>query len=293
MLHNLKDSQDTVLFVCPVRNEAKGIRAMLDSLSHQSHKNWRLIVSDNASTDDTPLIVKQYARSDPRIRLVEFSHAVPIHESFARSFNEAEVEKAEFVQIIAGDDALGSNDYLEIALGSMRNLHFDAVIGGVLHFSDHSDINVDYFDQLKGKSSLWTEKFVGRNYWICNLMYGFFRREAFFRLISIDEHTFSNNLSSDWWFALGVVRRLNLGHSRQLIYRKYSKQLSYQDKHYGLSTRRPMRLLSPLLFPLSQLGDRVRLIPVAKSLVWLSRFYLREIRGIFRSLNQGTKRSVS
>jgi len=52
----------------PVFNGQRYLRACLDSIQAQSFTDFELIVSDNASSDETPDIVVEYAQRDPRIR---------------------------------------------------------------------------------------------------------------------------------------------------------------------------------------------------------------------------------
>lgn len=52
----------------PVFNGANFIREALDSLLDQSFRDFEIIISDNASVDDTPAICAAYAQSDDRIR---------------------------------------------------------------------------------------------------------------------------------------------------------------------------------------------------------------------------------
>jgi glycosyltransferase involved in cell wall biosynthesis len=52
----------------PVYNGQKYVGKAIESILDQDYKNFELIISDNASTDDTSYICKQYARADKRIR---------------------------------------------------------------------------------------------------------------------------------------------------------------------------------------------------------------------------------
>jgi len=52
----------------PVFNGARYIRSSIDSILSQSFGDFELIVSDNASTDDTEAIVRSIAAQDPRVR---------------------------------------------------------------------------------------------------------------------------------------------------------------------------------------------------------------------------------
>lgn len=52
----------------PVYNGAKTLRRALDSILAQDYTNFELIISDNASTDETPEICREYAARNSRIR---------------------------------------------------------------------------------------------------------------------------------------------------------------------------------------------------------------------------------
>jgi len=54
----------------PVYNGEKFIRKNLDSLLSQSYPYFELIISDNASTDSTSSICKEYEKKDKRIRYI-------------------------------------------------------------------------------------------------------------------------------------------------------------------------------------------------------------------------------
>jgi glycosyltransferase involved in cell wall biosynthesis len=57
----------------PVYNSALWIESALDSLMSQTFGEFELIISDNASTDETYAICQRYARQDPRVRLMRNS----------------------------------------------------------------------------------------------------------------------------------------------------------------------------------------------------------------------------
>jgi glycosyltransferase involved in cell wall biosynthesis len=57
----------TVSIVLPVHNGQRYLREALDGCLAQTFADWELIVVDDASTDDTPAIITEYAARDPRI----------------------------------------------------------------------------------------------------------------------------------------------------------------------------------------------------------------------------------
>lgn len=63
-------NEPSVAILMGVRNGDKHLEAQLDSIATQSHYNWRLFVSDDGSTDNTPSILNEYKSIWPEGRLV-------------------------------------------------------------------------------------------------------------------------------------------------------------------------------------------------------------------------------
>jgi glycosyltransferase involved in cell wall biosynthesis len=54
----------------PVRNGGRHLAEAIDAILAQTFPDFELIISDNASTDDTPAICETYAARDPRVRVI-------------------------------------------------------------------------------------------------------------------------------------------------------------------------------------------------------------------------------
>ena len=63
--------EDKVTVVTPTWNSAKYIRETIESVQAQTYQNWEMIIVDDCSTDNTVDIVKDIAKKDTRIRLIE------------------------------------------------------------------------------------------------------------------------------------------------------------------------------------------------------------------------------
>ena len=50
-------------------NGEKYLKEQIESILNQTHKNIRLIISDDCSTDQTREIIKQYEKKDSRIKV--------------------------------------------------------------------------------------------------------------------------------------------------------------------------------------------------------------------------------
>ena len=68
--NNMNDSGPKISIGIPVYNGEKFIRKCIESILQQTHRNFELIISDNASTDSTRKICEEYLNKDNRIIFV-------------------------------------------------------------------------------------------------------------------------------------------------------------------------------------------------------------------------------
>src|SRR5688572_4039391 len=73
----------------PIYNGEKYIRRALDSLLDQTLTDFELIISDNASTDETRRICLEYASKDERIRYYRNDVTIEAVPNFNRVLNYA------------------------------------------------------------------------------------------------------------------------------------------------------------------------------------------------------------
>ena len=64
---------ELVSIITPTFNAEKFIRATIESVLNQSYQNWEMILVDDASTDKTIAIIKEFTIKDNRIKLIELS----------------------------------------------------------------------------------------------------------------------------------------------------------------------------------------------------------------------------
>jgi glycosyltransferase involved in cell wall biosynthesis len=93
----------------PVRNGARFIRDALDSAIAQDYPQLEILVSDNASTDETRAIVQDYAQRDPRIRYWRNPTNIGLVPNFGRVLAEA---RGEYFTWLACDDILSYRNYV-------------------------------------------------------------------------------------------------------------------------------------------------------------------------------------
>ena len=117
------DRTPTVCIGMPVYNGANYIHEALDSLLAQTFTDFELIISDNASTDDTQAICEEYERRDSRIRYVRQSENKGAAENFRVVLDCA---KANLFMWAAFDDLWAPN-YLMEATRLLANKAIDFV----------------------------------------------------------------------------------------------------------------------------------------------------------------------
>lgn len=85
----------------PVFNGEQGLAQALDSLLAQDYANLEIIISDNASTDSTPLICRKYAQQDTRVKYYRSEENLGSIWNFNRVF---ELSTGKYFMWAAHDD---------------------------------------------------------------------------------------------------------------------------------------------------------------------------------------------
>ena len=87
----------------PVFNGERYLAQAIESILNQTYTDFELIISDNASTDDTQEICEKYAAADERIRYYRNDQNLGAAPNFNRLFDLA---RGEYFQWLAHDDLL-------------------------------------------------------------------------------------------------------------------------------------------------------------------------------------------
>ncbi len=101
----------------PVFNGEQTIHKTIESVLSQTFTNFELIISDNASTDSTPDICKEFEKKDKRIRYVRQKNNMGAWWNFNFVLKEA---KCDYFIWTASDDYMFKN-YLESNLKVIKN----------------------------------------------------------------------------------------------------------------------------------------------------------------------------
>src|SRR3989338_2146588 len=175
-------SEDSLLVSIgmPVYNGEKYIRQALDSLTAQDYEEFELIISDNASTDETRAICQEYLEKDKRLRYYRNCNNEGAISNFNRVLGMA---RGDYFMWAAADD-LWEPSYISTLLSKLISAP-----GTVLAFSAFNSIDehgeeVRTYPHLFELSSgrlfqrlfhyMRQEEYLGK----ANLIYGLMRRSV-------------------------------------------------------------------------------------------------------------------
>ena len=122
-MQTMNDQRPKVSVILPVYNNEKYLRNTLDSVKNQTFTDFEILCIDDGSTDNSPLIIKEYAAEDNRFRYIhqDNSGAGP-----ARN-NGLSKATGEYIAFLDGDD-LYYPDFLKRMIDSLEKTRADVCI---------------------------------------------------------------------------------------------------------------------------------------------------------------------
>ena len=93
-----------VSVLLPVYNGEAAVREAVESVLAQDYPDFELVIVDNASTDGTAAILKEYT-GDRRVRLIRNEETLPRLENFVKAFAAA-ADQSRWLKFIGDDDRL-------------------------------------------------------------------------------------------------------------------------------------------------------------------------------------------
>jgi glycosyltransferase involved in cell wall biosynthesis len=109
--------------------------AIKGALMQELDEPYEIVVSDDCSTDDTPKIIRELAKSDTRIRVIERSKNVGMHLNWLEAINAC---SGEFIALCEGDDYWTDNQKLAKQLAVLQS---DASLSGSFTNADILEFN--------------------------------------------------------------------------------------------------------------------------------------------------------
>jgi len=164
----------------PVRNGARFLAETLDSLLAQSYADFELLVSDNASTDETPEISRAYVARDSRVRYLRSDVDLGLAGNYNRLFHEA---RGKYFKWAAADD-LHEPDYLKACVDVLERDPSVVLAYGKSRFIDENGEPLEENDpgfDLQDEAARERLRYVIRSKRWVNAIFGLVRSEALAR----------------------------------------------------------------------------------------------------------------
>ena len=135
------DRPAKISVLIPVYNVAPYVGACLQSICSQTLKDLEIICADDASTDESASIVKEWMAKDSRIRLV----SAPVNGGISRTRNLLMKHAGgEFLMMVDSDDWL-EVDALERMYVTACSCHADRLVCGYRYYYEDEPDREDFF----------------------------------------------------------------------------------------------------------------------------------------------------
>ncbi len=96
-------TRDRLVSICvPTRNRAAGLRRSLESIRGQDYSNLDILISDNASDDQTEVVCRELAAADCRVRYVRHARNIGLHGNHNFCMDQA---RGEFLCVFHDHDS--------------------------------------------------------------------------------------------------------------------------------------------------------------------------------------------
>ena len=185
----------------PVYNGENFLKYALDSLLSQTFRDFEIIISDNASTDNTPKICQEYVLKDKRIRYIRQNNNMGALWNF--NFVLKQSNKEYFIWV-SSDDKLHP-EFLQKNIDILeKNKNVVCSIGDVIYsdvinyeFKSNNDTKKT-FRQRYVKSTYGTYESKVRTYlkfFQASMIYGLYRRDKLQKSITINKIFLAFDLS--------------------------------------------------------------------------------------------------
>lgn len=259
----------------PVYNAERYLRTALDSLLAQTYADFELLISDNASTDATEAIYREYATRDARIR---YSRQ-PVNKGAAFNFNAVmRMATGEYFMWAAADD-LRDPDFLRLAVAVLDS---DPSCG--LVFSDYRVKNLETGQTSLERVTMYNAPSPWKRYFVrllspCpSLIYGL-QRLSELRKIPADDYDFFDVHFTHWYALNSIVKVIPLP--------LYIAGVKGQFLPDGQRVSVPGTAQAPKTgaeLPIPSDGDGVasRIKPARKARFDTTRFFAEERKMLFR-----------
>ena len=127
-------------------NGEKYLKDQLDSILNQTYKDFKLIVSDDCSTDSTKSILEEYKKKDDRIEIYYQEQNLGVVENFEFLLKKVETKYFMF----ADQDDIWKEEKIEKSVKKMDETNSDLVYSDLEVVNEKLEVTYESYWKLKG-----------------------------------------------------------------------------------------------------------------------------------------------
>ncbi|MBW4620076.1 MAG: glycosyltransferase [Cyanosarcina radialis HA8281-LM2] len=192
----MDNSKPLVSIGIPVYNGASTLRGAVESVIKQDYDNLEIVISDNASTDETPSLCQQLCQEDRRFKYIQQSYNKGFTENFIEVLKYA---TGEFFMWLGDDDWLDSSYISQCVQVLREEPDHSLVCGKTKYFRDDKFLFEGVKINLQQESARDRVLIYYTQASENGTFYGVMRREQLLRF------SFPKCLGSDWFLVAAMA----------------------------------------------------------------------------------------
>ena len=271
-------AQPLVSICIPVYNAEKTVASTLQSIIGQTYQNLEILVVDNASTDGTLKIIKEF--EDPRIKIYRNDLNIGCEANWNRCIDLA---AGEYIAIFHADDLYMPNIVEKQVLAFLENKDIGAVFALATYINVRGQPRGEYRIPLCLKRKQiyhFQEIFIATLKYI-NIFFTpscMVKGQIYKEMRAFDYKRFSTAADLDMWLRISEKTPVAILHEKLMSYRLSQQQVHYP---YNLSHTEEVAFFKVMDYWLLYRCINLEIPPGALS----SYEFMRDIDKITRSIN--------
>jgi glycosyltransferase involved in cell wall biosynthesis len=212
----------------PVYNGERFLKEAIDSLRAQTFTDWKLLISDDASTDESRPIAEEYAKEDPRISYYRQGKNIGMFPNFKFLINQADCEYFMW----AAQDDLWEKEFILVCLENIKATGAEVATTVTSIIDSHGKrvrnlIDLQHFSGEPGIAQIARYVLQPEILGKCNLMYSLFKIETVRKMWDIYPQKYE--WGSDYQFSLAIVSHCNVSVDERPLFKKRAG--GFSDPH--------------------------------------------------------------
>ena len=225
-------SPDRVTVLIPTFNRVKLLRRAIASVTRQSYSEISIIICDNASTDETELVVRELASYDDRIIYLRHPSNIGGLENFRHAFG---LVQTPFFCVLSDDDFLTRDSIFDGVKVLKNNANVGFVIQNSLWINEQGDLISTGGHPVNNELKLYCDQTrfdVFHNLQVPYIWTGMLFRGELSQLYLLK--SMNNDIGSDFRYLFRVISKYNYAYLAKIgaFYTSHSGSMSSSRPYF-------------------------------------------------------------